>query len=243
MQNKTIKPEIGIVKNFFNSPDSYLRNNTTIPARVELIKGMLAGKNYNDCLELGCGDGSISLSLNERVNTLTLVDISPRMIEIARKKTLEKYQKKVQYHIGDATTYSARKQFELILCIGVLAHVNSVDALVENISRLSLPGGWLLIQISDSETLWGSIINLNLRIGKKLKYSTNQMTESSVKQLFVACGFKAQKTVTYSDAGFGLGMIHKSLATRFKVLSGKLSLGGIFSEKLILFKNRAKKES
>ena len=58
-----MKPRIDTVKTFFDSPDTYLLRNSTIPARVSIIKRMLRDRRFENYLEIGCGDGSIGLSL------------------------------------------------------------------------------------------------------------------------------------------------------------------------------------
>ena len=45
--------------------------------------GELAGRRV---LEVGCGDGGLSLALLERGADLTAIDLSPRMVEVARAR-------------------------------------------------------------------------------------------------------------------------------------------------------------
>ena len=58
-----MKPRIDTVKTFFDSPDTYLLRNSTISARLSIIKRMLRDRRFENYLEIGCGDGSIGLSL------------------------------------------------------------------------------------------------------------------------------------------------------------------------------------
>jgi hypothetical protein len=51
---------------------------------------------------------------------------------------------------------------------------------------------------------------------------------------------KLERTITYSDVGFGLERLRRGLAVRFKVLIGTLGLHRLFSGKLMLLRNAGK---
>jgi len=47
-----------------------------------------------------------------------------------------------------------------------------------------------------------------------------------------------ERTITYSDVGFGLERVRTGLAARFKAFTGTLGLHRLFSEKLMLLRKR-----
>jgi ubiquinone/menaquinone biosynthesis C-methylase UbiE len=89
-------------------------------------------------LELGCGGGDLSLELLRRGARLTALDISPRMVELARSRA------------GDATatflvapaedTSLPAESFDLVVGKWVLHHVD-VGAAAREIRRVLRPGG------------------------------------------------------------------------------------------------------
>jgi 2-polyprenyl-3-methyl-5-hydroxy-6-metoxy-1,4-benzoquinol methylase len=82
------------------------------------------------------------------------------MIDEAKLRTPEADRNRVIYCVGDAASYDPRRKFDLVLCIGVFAHVESVDDLVEHLARLTERNGLLVIQITDSESLWARVSRL-----------------------------------------------------------------------------------
>lgn len=239
MPTESTTPRIETVRAYFDSPETYLRGNSTIPARVEIIKGVLQGRSFATFAELGCGDGSIGLSLLERSRKLTLVDVSPNMIELARARVPGALRANVEFHVDDAGFFGEGRLYDLVLCIGVLAHVESVDAFVANLCRLVRPGGMAVVQFTDASTAWAHISRVLFRGGSDLRYSTNQMTERTIAECFAAHDMRISRVVTYSEVGFGLGRFNRSLASRFKVFTGTLGLNRAFSEKIVLLERKS----
>lgn len=238
MPTESTTPRIEQVRAYFDSPEAYLGGNSTIPARVEIIKGMLEGRSFAAFAELGCGDGSIGLSLLDGSRSLTLVDISPNMLERARGKVPSALRANVEFHVDDAGSFGGGRKYDLVLCIGVLAHVASVDALVANLCGLVRPGGMVVVQFTDASTAWARISRMVFRGGSDLRYSTNRMTERTIAECFAAHGMRISRVVTYSEAAFGLGRIRRSLASRFKVFTGSVGLNRVFSEKIVLLERK-----
>lgn len=239
MPTESTTSRVEAVRAYFDSPVAYLGGNSTIPARVEIIKGVLEGRSFATFAELGCGDGSIGLSLLERSRNLTLVDVSPNMIELARARVPGALRANVEFHVGDAGFFGEGRQYDLVLCIGVLAHVASVCAFVANLCRLVRPSGMAVVQFTDGSTAWARVSRVVFRGGSDLRYSTKQMTERTIADCFAVHGMRISRVVTYSEAGFGLGRIKRSLASRFKAFTGSLGLNRAFAEKSVLLERKS----
>src|SRR5947209_17655809 len=76
--------KIDQVKTFFDQTELYLKIDYNIRIRAEVVKGFIGHNQYNTILDIGCGNGAISLPLLQQNNHLTLLDISSNMISIAR---------------------------------------------------------------------------------------------------------------------------------------------------------------
>lgn len=231
-----MKPRIDTVKTFFDSPDTYLLRNSTIPARVSIIKRMLRDRRFENYLEIGCGDGSIGLSLLKDGRNCTLLDLSPNMIERARNNTLPQFIKNVTYISGDASLYKPTHKFDLVLCIGVLAHVESVDKFIADLTQRINQNGLLLIQFTDCRSLWSRLNRFFQKNHSAQKYTTNAMSFRSLMPIFLEHHLAVENVTRYSDSGFGLSRLNVKIAARFKIFTSFLRAGWFFSENLILLR-------
>jgi SAM-dependent methyltransferase len=97
--------------------------------------------------------GSISAQFLASGNRVTMVDLSEAMLERARSRVPEKHAAQVEYVRADIADLEAREPYDLVLCIGVLAHVDSLERTIEKVASLVRPGGHAVFQISDDDQL------------------------------------------------------------------------------------------
>jgi ubiquinone/menaquinone biosynthesis C-methylase UbiE len=142
------------VKAFFEAPEGYFeRREFDIRIRADTVRAFTSGRTFAHALDIGCGNGAVSLPLirEGRCRKLTLLDMSAAMLGLARAQVSPREHGQVEFVNGDflALPFGTGK-FDLVLCIGVLAHVACPSVLIEKIARLLKPGGSLLIEITDS---------------------------------------------------------------------------------------------
>jgi len=130
-------------KAFFDQTDLYLRNSFGIRLRAGIVRELLGDLTGVSLLDIGCGNGSISLQFISETERLTLIDFSEKMLEKARLNTQELFRKQVSYLSEDFLSYVSPEPFDVVLCLGVLAHVASVANAVAKISSLLKPRGSL----------------------------------------------------------------------------------------------------
>lgn len=144
--------KVNEVQAFFERPAHYLnRRAFEIRVRAETVKELVKATAGVRILDIGCGDGSISLPLLTETTNLTLVDLSSRMLSLAKSKVPREVGDNVVTVNKDfMNTRLPKESFDLILCIGVLAHVNCpADFIAEMVSLLK-PGGSLIVECTDS---------------------------------------------------------------------------------------------
>ena len=93
-------------------------------------------------LELGSGGGNNAFHLKEHCD-LTLVDLSPPMVELSREINPE-----CEHHVGDMRTFDAGRRFDAVFihdAVGYLTSLDEVRAAVENAARHLEPGGVVLV--------------------------------------------------------------------------------------------------
>jgi len=92
------------------------------------------------CLEVGCGTGWLTERLVQFGPT-TAIDLSPRAIEIARRRGLD-----TEFLAGDF--YSQRfspEKFDVVICIETISHVPDQPRFIEKLAAVTRPGGYLII--------------------------------------------------------------------------------------------------
>ena len=171
-------------KNSFADPLPYLRNNPYVDLRADAVRRLLplcAGKSLVD---LGCGDGRISIPLAEDSSELLLVDSSAGMLDLARANVPQRTAHIVRYLCVDLAQFQSPREYDVVLCIGVLAHVPDPVATLRQIADLVAPGGHALVQLTDAAYRLGRLTHrvgdLRRRFDGGDKYALNHMTLNSV---------------------------------------------------------------
>jgi SAM-dependent methyltransferase len=110
---------------------------------ADYVAGLLAkhGCAGGDILELGCGTGRHAALLREKGYRLHGVDLSPRMIEIAR----ENRKDGLEFELGDVRSYRAGKTFDAVVSLFHIASYQTgnddFNAYLETAWRHLKPGG------------------------------------------------------------------------------------------------------
>src|SRR5437588_12945296 len=139
--------KIDQVKTFFDQTELYLKIDYNIRIRTEVVKGFVGDYQFNSILDIGCGSGAISLPLLRQNNHLTLLDVSSNMLSIARSSIPPGLAGNVETINEDFMHAELPSQaYDLVLCIGVLAHVDSPAAVIAKMVSLLKPGGSIIVQ-------------------------------------------------------------------------------------------------
>ncbi len=174
-----------LVKATFEIPDKYLvRRRFDIRNRLEIVQQFTRARMFERVLDIGCGDGSISLPLLSRCSRLTLLDLSKKMLELARVRIPTERLKDVDLINGDFIGAELEPHsFDLILCIGVLAHVDSPAAVIAKVAQLAKPGACVVLEFTDSFHFWGMPVFLYqelLNFVKPQPYGLNRLKRRQV---------------------------------------------------------------
>lgn len=103
-----------------------------------------------DILDVACGTGVLIPDYISRgVASVMAIDISPKMVDIAREKYLkdEKTISSTELSIicGDVETYDFEKQFDSIVVYNAFPHFPDPDRLIAGLAKKLKPGGILTI--------------------------------------------------------------------------------------------------
>jgi SAM-dependent methyltransferase len=119
------------------------------------LDAQLADAGGATALELGCGTGRLAARLGERYDQVRAVDISPAMIDVARR--LHPHPR-VSYVSGDL--FAEGGQYDLVVSMMVMHHAEPLERALATVRRLVAPGGRLLL--ADAVEPWRSRRQIHL---------------------------------------------------------------------------------
>ena len=108
----------------FDSPKNIFLANLVYQA-IDKQLDLLSDK---EILDFGGGTGLLALPLAEQAKSVTLVDISEKMLEQARLKAEQQDIKNIQFLEQDLLEKPLEKEFDLIVVCRVLHHMPDLDA-------------------------------------------------------------------------------------------------------------------
>lgn len=230
------------VREFFNQPSYLTDSSDRISIRSDIVKNFLGECSNVRILDIGCGDGSLSIPMLNQSNHITLVDISENMIEKVNKRIPIALKDNVTLINDSFELLSDNDRFDIVLCVGVIAHVPDVNRLWSKIETVLRPGGVLIVETTPNPYPLGKFLFPYYYFRRKLSkqvpsYAKNRLKVSELLAMAKAIGLVKKEHVRYS---FPLpGMSHwshemKERYTIFTLSNPIMSLLG--SEHLFLFK-------
>lgn len=97
-------------------------------------------------LDLGCGQGAVSRALSRAGAEVTGVDLSPRLIAMAKRR----FASGIRYLVGDAhgLGFLPDASFDALVCVLVLQNMEPLASVFAECARLLRPGGRLVAVLS-----------------------------------------------------------------------------------------------
>lgn len=192
-------------KLFFENPKWYLsQRGYYVRIRSDVVRELLNGSRFESILDIGCGDGSISLPVLAPGNRLTLLDLSQNMLDLARSRVPVNMRSQVEALNGDfLNTDLPANAYDLIICLGVLSYVNLPGPFLEKVRLLLKPGGMVLIECTDGDHLLSCFLRTGYAFwnrfrGNKSKMELNAHSAVNIATKFKAMGFETLATYRYS---------------------------------------------
>jgi SAM-dependent methyltransferase len=188
------------------------------PNPIETLVQLLVDRAPRRLLEVGCGTGKLAARLNETLDCdLRAVDLSPRMVELARADGVNAQVADVQeLPFGDS-------EFDVVIAAWVLFHVPDLHRGLSQIVRVLRPGGELLAVTNGSDHLkevWALVGEDPIR----LSITAENGAELLGKHFAAVRSVPIRGSVTFLDADAVRRYVEASI-TRKHLAAGVPSLG------------------
>ncbi|MFE5324418.1 class I SAM-dependent methyltransferase [Paenibacillus sp. NPDC056579] len=189
---------------YFNEESFFMQRDHTLQ-----WLGECKGK---EVLDAGCGVGAFSEPLVKQ-NKVYGVDFSEKSLEHAAARGLiTQTDDLTNLHFEDG-------KFDVVLCIGVIQLIEQYMSVIQELARVTKPGGTLLIQTLHK----GSIQRKVLRLFEKSKKFDQMYALDELKSVFTQCGFediqflKMYHPFKFVTRSSGDGSLSNMLCTSFAI--------------------------
>ena len=182
----------------FDSPKNIFLANLVCQA-VEKQLDLLSDK---EILDFGGGTGLLTLPLAKQAKSVTLVDISEKMLEQARLKAEQQEIKNIQFLEQDLLKNPLEQEFDLIVVCRVLHHMPDLDeALSLFYQYLRKDGQLLLADFTKTETKHHGFELVELEnkliehgfssVHSQILYSAEDLFQGNYSELFLTVAQKS----------------------------------------------------
>ena len=243
---------------YYDNIAKQYKKSKTLPFRLHVewfsYKTLLANASGMSVLDLACGEGFYTRRIkNMGAANVVGVDISEKMIELARKRE-ENKQLGIQYIISDVMTLGKIGDFDLVVASYLLNYAQTRDQLLKMCQTIFVnlkPGGRAAVVMPDNVlfeagsggngriALKGWTDSFNNVVSGNSIYSTN----SAGYAIFVNSGAViSNNNIKVATAGGGIRAFGTSTDRRFVIIGNKVDVvdDGIMvsdSEKSIIANN------
>ena len=122
----------------------------------------LGGASSGRLLDCAAGTGEITCALlnSGRFNHATVVDISAEMLQRAKELlTAQMTEAELEFIQSDVFTFKpSDSRFDLILCLGLIAHTGRLDILLSHLKSMLTPSGRIILQTTLTDHLGTRIV-------------------------------------------------------------------------------------
>jgi len=196
-----------VVKELFENTAHYLKYDYNLQIRKETVAFFVKTLSLKNVLDMPCGTGEISSGILNSIDQLMLMDISENMSKLAFKNIPEQYKNRVELHNSDFFLFDFKnKRFDLVISLGLLAHVDSPQILINKLSTLVEDNGYLIVQNTDSKHFYNYLIRFYLgvkNIFRKQTYKLNNVSGQFIEDSLKEKGFITLKKFRYNQSFLG----------------------------------------
>lgn len=113
------------------------------PIRLKFISEQIPAKS--NILDVGCGGGLVSIPLSNQGHNVHGIDASEKNVKVAALQAKRTNSKANFEHITVEELVTKKKQFDVVLALEVVEHVDNYPEFLQNCMKLLKPGGILIV--------------------------------------------------------------------------------------------------
>jgi glycosyltransferase involved in cell wall biosynthesis len=184
-------------------------------------------------LEIGAGTGNMSVNLMPR-SIYWATDINPAYLDyLARLRAMRPYMRVACTDAGDVGTFPGGQEFDTVVCLNVVEHIQDDVGALRNIRTILVNGGRAIVLVPCGPWLYGSLDEV---LGHCRRYTSARLTAVAQE-----AGFQVERILKFNRPGvaawwlngrilkrrtFGLGQIRilNLLTPIFRFLDSSLPL-------------------
>jgi 2-polyprenyl-6-hydroxyphenyl methylase/3-demethylubiquinone-9 3-methyltransferase len=181
--------------------------------RLGVIRQLLTGVSRGTLLEIGCGTAVHANALAGEFTTVIGTDISPAMIDAARRLTA-----KVSVRVDPAEELAtvADRTVDVVLCVGALEHMPDQRRVLAQVRRVLRPGGRLVCLTPNGGYCWYRHLAPLLRRDVRHLSTDEFLTGARLDALLTAAGLQTVERrlwtfVPRGDVPAGVGPVLTAL--------------------------------
>lgn len=237
-----------LVTDFFSRDDYLLNSSDRIRVRALIVEKYIGSKFFPRVLDVGCGDGSLSIPFCAGFGSLVLNDLSKKMLERCVSNIQPQFASRLSVFHGDIfdETFPFVK-FDLIICVGVLAHVTDPFAFLKRLDGLLGEGGTIIVETTEKPYPFGAFLTriglLDMSQKQDVSYSSYVKHRVPVRDLtnfFMKSGYNKVGEETYSIPLPGMSKWPQRLRFFYTWFTWKIPMLSRFgSEYIVCFKKVA----
>ena len=150
----------------------------------------LAGASSGRLLDCAAGTGEITCALlkSGRFSHATIMDVSPGMLQSA-KELLSSQVTNTEFEFVRSDVFSfkpSNSSFDLVLCLGLIAHTGRLDVLLPHLKSMLAPAGRIILQSTLTDHL-GARITRALTARRELAQRGYRISWFSQRDIADAC--------------------------------------------------------
>jgi len=145
-------------------------------------------------IEIGAGTGRTSIELARRGAEVTILDISPQSLELAKRFASHAdpaTRRRLRYVLADALNPPLEPEsFDLLFHQGLLEHFRSPFPLLEANRRLLRDGGLIVVDVPQTFHIYTLLKHIQMLVGKWFAGWERQFTPASLARTLRRVGFE-----------------------------------------------------
>jgi ubiquinone/menaquinone biosynthesis C-methylase UbiE len=197
---------------------------------------MLGEQNNKQIIDIGCGNGELT---NDFIytNQITFLDISVNMLALAKRSIDADYLKNAKFINSDIANYKSDVKFDIAICVGVLAHLESISAVLMKLEEITASNGIIILQYTAAEKMISILNRVKYKLfgRNKYRYNVNLTNSNEIRELIHLYGLDIIKEVSHIPVSPFLSLFNSSVKQKLLQLSYKNKLFSHFGSESILY--------